>query len=165
MGKRTKRRTKKTPFENVRDQIGPCGLWCGSCAYGNGTISGTAAALGKLIKDYGIEEWGPKGIDYDGLHGGLASVSAIPPCPGCLKGGGRTGCEMRACSSGKRLKECAACDDCGSCANTRILTHMRTGAAKVGMAVKEGAGGRRDFLRKAEAELREGCHSSVVFPK
>ncbi|MCU0860171.1 MAG: DUF3795 domain-containing protein [Thermoplasmata archaeon] len=164
-GRASKRKRSRTPFENVRDQIGPCGLWCGSCAYGNGTITGTASALGKLIKDYGIEEWGPSGIDYAGLHAGLASVGAIPPCPGCLRGGGRADCEMRACSGKRGLKECAECDDVGMCANTKILMHMRTGAAKVGMSVKEEPGGRKDFLIRAERDLRRGLHSSVLFPE
>jgi hypothetical protein len=153
-GKRTERRAGKTPFENVRDQMGPCGLWCGSCAYGNGTISGTAAALGKLIKDYGIEEWGPSGIDYAGLHKGLSSVSAIRPCQGCLKGGGRTGCEMRACASKSGLAECAACREVGKCEHTAILKHMRNGALKVGMVVKEEVGSRQKFIKGAEAGMR-----------
>ncbi|HIJ16317.1 MAG TPA: DUF3795 domain-containing protein [Thermoplasmata archaeon] len=141
-------------FENVKDQIGYCGLWCGSCAVGNGTIGELAGRLEKLTKDYGIEEWGPEGIDYMGLHKSLASIHTLPPCPGCLKGGGRTNCEIRACATDKHLGECAECKDSETCKNLEILHHMCSGALGVGMMVKEKKGNRSEFLKKGKAELK-----------
>ncbi len=163
-GKPMRKRSARAPaFENVKGQIAYCGLWCGSCAVGNGTISELAGRLGKLIKDYGIEEWGPKGVDYKGLHESLASIHAEPPCPGCLRGGGRTNCEIRACATGKHLHECVECNDGEACENLKLLRHMRTGALGVGMIVKEKKGNRSEFLRKGEAELKRKSPSSVLF--
>jgi hypothetical protein len=141
--------SKTRAFENVKNQIGYCGLWCGSCAVGNGTIGELAGRLGKLVRDYGVEEWGPKDIDYAGLHKSLASINELPPCPGCLKGGGRTDCEMRECARQKHLKECVECEESETCRNVKILRHMRSGALRVGMVVKDKKGNRSEFLKKA----------------
>lgn len=163
-GKAKEVRETATPaFANVRDQIAYCGLWCGSCSVGNGMINELARSLEKSVKDYGIEEWGPKEIDYAGLHKGLASIQAMPPCPGCLKGGGRTNCEIRACATAKHLKECIGCTDAASCKNLKLLQHMRSGALGVGMMVKEKKGDRSEFLRKAEAELKRRPTSRMLF--
>lgn len=147
----------------MRDQIGYCGLWCGSCAVGNGTISELAGRLEKLAKDYGIEEWGPSDVKYPELHNNLVSIHTVPPCPGCLKGGGRSNCEMKACAKKRHLRECSDCRSFEDCKHARILHHMRSGALGVGMIVKVAKGNRSEFIRKAETELRHGSPCQVLF--
>ncbi len=31
-------KSKRDGFESVKDQIGSCGIWCGSCVVGNGSL-------------------------------------------------------------------------------------------------------------------------------
>ncbi|MDH5787087.1 MAG: DUF3795 domain-containing protein, partial [Candidatus Bathyarchaeota archaeon] len=85
-------------FENVKDQIGFCGIWCGSCVVGNGVLRELTKRYGEIIKKYGVDEWGPKDFDVKEFMNGLASIQTIPVCQGCLKDGGRTNCEMRNCA-------------------------------------------------------------------
>ena len=48
-------------FENVKDQIGRCGIWCGSCIVGNGTLITLTKRFEHLIKGYGVDKWGSDG--------------------------------------------------------------------------------------------------------
>ncbi|HEX9908979.1 MAG TPA: DUF3795 domain-containing protein [Thermoplasmata archaeon] len=142
-------------FENVKGQIGYCGLWCGSCLVGNGTLNQLARECGKAVSDYGVNDWGPKSVDYDALMKGLSTIASMDPCPGCLKGGGRTGCEMRGCAKTKGLVECVDCGTKEACENRKILQHMRSGALGVGMKVKNQTGGRSKLIRTWTAELKK----------
>ena len=145
---------KSIAFENVKDQLAYCGLWCGSCSVGNGTVNEQSRKCAKTITDYGVNEWGPKEVDYEVLLKGLAVISKMEPCHGCLKGGGRTNCEIRACALEKGLAECIDCAEKDSCPNDRIVHIMRSGALKVGMKVKDKAGDRskvlEDWIAKAD---------------
>ena len=137
----------------MEGQVGYCGLWCGSCLVGNGALNELAQKCGKAITDYGVNEWGPKEIVYDELLKGLAAIGSMEPCRGCLKGGGRTNCEIRACARGKGVADCVECGKQGSCENSRIIQHMRSGALDVGMKVKVTAGDRRRQIQAWNAEL------------
>jgi hypothetical protein len=138
-------------FDNVKEQIGHCGLWCGSCAVGNGTIRDLARRLEKLTKDYGIREWGPCEIDYTRFHKDLRLIHDQPLCAGCLKGGGKSDCEIRACAVEKGLDECTECGDISNCSNRKVLDTMRAGGLRVGMVVKNEKGSRSVFLKKRKA--------------
>ena len=145
--------SRSSAFRNVKDQIGYCGLWCGSCLVGNGTLNELAQKCGKAISDYGVNEWGPKEIDCNGLLKGLAAVGSMEPCVGCLKGGGRTNCEIRACARGKGIADCVECSKQRSCENSKIVQHMRSGARGVGMKVKEAAGDRSRQIERWMVEI------------
>ena len=134
-------------FNNVKHQLAYCGLWCGSCSVGNGTANVQAGKCRKTLTDYGVKEWGPKGIDYDSLLSGLAILSAVTPCPGCLKGGGNPECSARACATRKGVSECLECKSKKTCKNAHYIDHMRTGARRVGMKVKDSKGDRAKVLR------------------
>ena len=143
---------KSQAFENVKNQLAYCGLWCGSCLVGNGTVNERAQKCRKAIIDYGVHEWGPSEVDYKALLKGLAVVGAMTPCRGCLKGGGRTDCEIRACAVSKRVSECVDCKESKGCTNVKIISHMRRGAKRVGMKVKNRAGDRSKVLREWQDE-------------
>ena len=150
-GNRSKGRS--AAFENVKDQLAYCGLWCGSCSVGNGTVNELSRKCAKTMTDYGVNEWGPKEVDYDVLLKGLTTISKMEPCRGCLKGGGRTNCEIRACATEKGFAECVDCGSKEACRNSKILHHMRSGALKVGMKVKDKAGDRAKVLEDWIAEV------------
>ena len=86
-------------FENVKAQIGPCGIWCGSCVVGNGALRELTRRYEELTVAYGLAEWAPRDFSYEEFSKGLASLRDMDPCPGCVRGGGREGCEIRACAS------------------------------------------------------------------
>jgi len=51
---------KAEAFENVKSQIGFCGIWCGSCVVGNGALKELTKKYEEIIKGYGLKEWAPK---------------------------------------------------------------------------------------------------------
>lgn len=123
-------------FDNVKSQVGVCGLWCGSCIVGNGVLRQLTRRYRALTAAYGLEEWAPDDLDYPEFERGLMSIQAAASCPGCRKGGGRDTCEIRACASARDRLECSECGTGGSCAHRDVLEHMRSGAAAAGMIVR-----------------------------
>lgn len=142
-------------FENVKNQMAYCGLWCGSCLVGNGELNELVVKCRRALADYSVDEWGPKDVEYGNLLKWLDAIGSMEPCPGCLKGGGRTDCEIRACATEKGLAECVDCDTHGACRNSAILGHMRSGALRVGMKVKDKRGSRAAALRGWMAEIED----------
>ncbi|MCK4594053.1 hypothetical protein KAU45_06085 [bacterium] len=53
----------ENPFDNVKDQIGCCGIWCGSCGAGNGALGELSRRYADLVRKYGLPHWGPKDVD------------------------------------------------------------------------------------------------------
>jgi len=125
-------------FENVKNQIGFCGLWCGSCIVGNGTLKELTKRYEHLISGYGVDEWGAKDFDGKEFMKGLASIQVLPICQGCLKGGGNDACKMRPCAQGRKISNCMGCGELSTCKNHEPLKKVRTGALRVGMLMKTG---------------------------
>jgi hypothetical protein len=150
-------------FENVRDQIGSCGIWCGSCIVGNGALQELTRRYKELIGVYGLEEWGPKDFDYKELLQGLGSIQSIPLCLGCLKGGGRENCEMRSCAEHRKISGCQACAELIECKHTELLNHMRSGAIKAGLFVNTEDIDRQQLIKNWTAKLRTHWPCSVLF--
>ena len=147
----------------MKNQIGFCGIWCGSCVVGNGTLRELTKKYEEIIKGYGLEEWAPKDFDFKEFAKGLASIQTVPLCPGCRKGGGRDNCEMRACASGKEIADCNECDQPETCKNAEILEKMRTGALRAGLFVKTENVDRQKLLEKWTAELKSRWPSCILF--
>ena len=150
-------------FENVRDQIGSCGIWCGSCIVGNGTLQELARRYKELIAVYGLEEWGPKDFDYKELLKGLGSIQNIPVCAGCLKGGGRDSCEMRSCAEHRKISGCHMCTELVECKHAELLNHMRSGAIKAGLFVNTEDVDRQQLIEKWTVKLRTHWPCSILF--
>ena len=142
------------PFENVKNQIGFCGIWCGSCVVGNGALRELTKRYEEIIERYGLEEWAPKDFDFEEFRKGLASIQSLPLCRGCLKGDGRQNCEMRACASNKNITDCTECDQQTACENLETLQKMRTGASHAGLFVKTENVDRQELIEKWTAELK-----------
>jgi hypothetical protein len=150
-------------YENVRYQVGFCGIWCGSCAIANGTLRELSRSYQRMLEDYGLAEWGPKDIDYTELFKGLASMQRLPLCLGCHRGGGREDCEIRACASSRPVEHCAQCGQPVDCRHARLIDHMRAGAQVAGMFVEKGAVDPQGLLEEWDARLRSRWPSCILF--
>ena len=154
---------KVKPFENVKNQLGFCGIWCGSCVVGNGALKELTKRYEEIVKKYGLEEWAPKEFDFEEFMKGLASLQAMPLCEGCLKGDGRPNCEIRACASTKNIADCSECDQPMTCKNLETLQKMRTGARRAGLLVKTEKGDRQELVKKWTIELKSKWPHCILF--
>jgi len=128
-------RPKREAFDRVRNQVGYCGIWCGSCAVGNGSLTEMARGLRELLTAYGTPQWASVETGWEPFLESLGSLKQTVSCAGCRHGGGRDSCEIRLCAQRRGLEQCVSCPAFGSCEHTKILDHMRSGAAKVGLSV------------------------------
>lgn len=150
-------------FENVRNQIGFCGIWCGSCVVGNGALRELTKRYGEIVRKYGLAEWAPKDFSFEEFTKGFVSIQAISQCSGCRKGGGRDDCEMRTCALGKGMSDCSECDQPEMCKNHETLNHMRAGAQLAGLFVKTEKANRKDLLANWTAELKGRWPCYILF--
>jgi hypothetical protein len=151
-------------FENVKTQIGYCGLWCGSCIVGNGTLKELTKRYEHLIGGYGVDKWGAKDFDGKEFMKGLASIQNLPICLGCLKGGGNDECKIRPCASEKKMSDCTTCNEFMKCKNSEALGKVRTGAAAVGMLMKtdKDKANQQQLINKWTAEIRNKFPFCVI---
>jgi hypothetical protein len=155
--------TGPASFENVRNQIGFCGIWCGGCVVGNGTLRELTRRYEETISAYGLQEWAPKDFDYVEFSKGLSSIRGMPLCPGCLRDGGRDDCEIRACAQSRELHDCTECRDFGDCGHDEIIEKMRSGARAAGLFVKETDSENEECIERWSAELRDKWPCCVLF--
>jgi hypothetical protein len=104
----------------VKDQIAPCGIRCGECPLGNGTVSETAMELSKYLQRYEVASWAheiPGGgeVDFKLFEQNLNWVRNSLKCPGCLNGGGSSECPIRVCSKMKGYFSCSQCAELRAC--------------------------------------------------
>jgi hypothetical protein len=106
-------------FENVKNQVGFCGIWCGSCPGGNGVVLELTRKYEQVIKrnQAALEKWAPKEFSFKGLMKELAHIQAMPQCPGCRQGGGNPTCKVRICALNKGLTYCGQCEQLLTCEN------------------------------------------------
>jgi len=108
-------------FENVKNQIGHCGIWCGSCGGGNGTVQELARRFEEIVKNYKLEKYAPKEFDFNEFMKGLAGMQAMPLCPGCREGGGLPTCKVKLCAREKGMPLCNQCNQITKCQNFEQL--------------------------------------------
>ena len=151
------------PFENVKNQIGYCGIWCGSCMVGNGALRELTRRYEEIVENYGLEGWAPSDFDFGEFSRGLGSIRAMPPCRGCQAGDGSPDCPMRSCAMDRGLTGCGDCDQPDECDNLERLQRMREGALEAGLMVKTGKGDVRELVEGWTAELRSRWPSCILF--
>jgi len=151
-------------FENVKNQIGYCGLWCGSCVVGNGTLKELTKRYEHIIRGYGVHDWGAKDFDSKEFMKGLASIQSLPICQGGLKGGGNDECKIRPCASSMKISDCSECNERATCKNLEALQKVRTGARRVDMLIKTDKG-QQQLIEKWTAELKNKWPSHILFLK
>ena len=150
-------------FENVRNQIGYCGIWCGSCVVGNGALRDITRRYEEMTTAYGLQQWAPKDFAYVEFSKGLESIHGLPLCPGCLSGGGRDDCEIRACAMSRELRDCTECGEFRECEHAEIVEKMRSGARAAGLIVKETDSENEALIDRWTAELKSRWPCCVLF--
>jgi hypothetical protein len=154
---------KTDAFENVRDQIGACGIWCGSCVAGNGALRELTKKYEQVIKAYGLQEWGPKEFDFREFMRGLTSIQTMPLCQGCRKGDGKPNCEFRPCTQNKGIEDCSQCDRPSVCEHSQALEKMQTGALSAGLLVKTEKADPKKLITEWTSELKGKWPHSILF--
>ena len=150
-------------FENVKDQIGYCGIWCGSCIVGNGALGELTTRYEKILAAYGLKEWAPSEFDHSSFSHALDIIRRFGSCPGCLRGGGRDNCEIRTCAIGRGLTTCMECTAGSGCEPSELLENMRSGAIAAGLIVKNDMEDRDQTITRWETELSRRWPSSILF--
>jgi hypothetical protein len=110
-------------FENVKNQVGFCGIWCGSCMGGNGAVQELTRKYEQVVKrsQPALEKYAPKEFNFKELMKELAYAQAMPQCPGCRKGGGNPNCKVRICALGRGVTCCSECEQLLTCKNFEEL--------------------------------------------
>jgi len=156
-------------FENVKNQIGYCAIWCGSCIVGNGTLKELTKKYAYIVNGYGIDKWGASDQGFNGeeFMKSLKAIQNIPICRGCQKGGGAQNCKIRACAQSKKLADCTQCKEFMTCENREALDHVRTGALKVGMMAKteKDNASQQQLIKKWIAEISEKFPNCIILSK
>jgi hypothetical protein len=154
-------------FENVKNQMGYCAIWCGSCIVGNGALKETTKKYEHIIDGYGIDEWGAAEQGFNGqeLMKALKGIQNIPICKGSRKGGGNLSCKIRPCATNKRLNDCTECEEFMKCENREPLAKVRTGAFNVGMVIKtdKDKASHQQLIEKWTAQLRNKWPCNILF--
>jgi hypothetical protein len=144
----------RSAMDNVFDQMGFCGIWCGSCAVGTSALMGLAAQYRQMCESHGLGLWGAEDFDYAEFLKALDSISHLPACRGCLQGGGRSDCEMRACATSRAIRACSFCSEPDSCEHKAALSQMREGGKKAGLLVAETSSDHDIPAERRAAELK-----------
>ena len=105
---------------NVKKQVGPCGITCGTCDLGNGTAAETAKRTIELINSIGIKEWAPvtpggAELDWEATEKTLGWMTKYAYCAGCERGGGPPDCAIRACANKRDYSLCNKCEELTEC--------------------------------------------------
>ncbi len=140
-------------LERVMPQIGRCGIWCGSCVVGNGALMELARRYRDMVDSHGLEHWGATGFDYVEFVKGLASISQLEVCPGCLSGGGRDDCELKQCAQERGLDGCVDCSEYPDCSHGELLERMRSGARRACLTVMDTSADAERVRTSVESEL------------
>lgn len=136
----------------MRDQVGFCGIWCGSCAAGNGAIVELTRRYEEIVRKYDLEKWAPKDFNFKQFMKGLASIQAMSLCPGCRKGGGPPDCSIRTCARNKGVLSCSQCGKLASCKNFEWL---EKGNPRIREDLRKLAGkNQKELVKKWTSELR-----------
>ena len=150
---RERQRMDRGDLEKVIPQIGRCGIWCGSCAVGNGVLMELARRYRGMVESHGLEHWGATGFDYAEFIKGLGCISQLEVCPGCLSGGGRDECQLRQCMQAREFDSCVDCGEFSDCPHGELLEHMRSGARRAGLTVIDTRADSERVRGGGEAEL------------
>lgn len=103
-----------------KDQAGPCGIVCGACTLGSGTVAETAGQTKKSIVDCQIPSWAPfvpggEAIDWAAVDRALTWMETYARCAGCENGGGPPDCTIRICAREKGYDLCSSCEELEEC--------------------------------------------------
>lgn len=157
--------SNRSAFESVKDQIGYCGIWCGSCILGNGALIELTSKYEKILAAYGLKEWAPSEFDHDSFSKALDIIRHFGTCPGCLRNGGRDNCEIRTCAVQRGLSSCGECKAGSACGPNELLERMRSGAVAARLFVKTDVEDWGETIARWVSEIAQRWPSSLLFTK
>jgi hypothetical protein len=152
------------PFDVVKHQISYCGLWCGSCVVGNGTLKELTTRYEHIVKGYGVAAWGAKDFDGKEFLNGLVSIRELRTCRGCLNGDGNLECKIRPCAMNRKIPGCNECNESNTCKHQDDLQNVRKGARQAGMMIttdndKED---RQQLIERWTAEIKNTFPNRII---
>lgn len=153
----------KESFENVKNQIGYCGIWCGSCVAGNSALRELSCRFADTVDSYDLKGWVPSTFDFDEFYKGLQAIEGMPLCQGCVKGDGAPDCAIRACALDRGVDDCVECGQLDECGNSEQIAKMCTGARNAGLYVKDGTEDREALIERWTEELKSSWPSCILF--
>jgi len=108
---------KKLSLEN---QVGPCGITCGTCFLGSGTMAKTMGEASHYINMSDIKEWssqvpGGSEINWVETEKALDWMQKYAYCAGCEAGGGPPDCSIRLCAFERGYELCSQCNELDTC--------------------------------------------------
>jgi len=111
---------QKEAFNTVKAQAGPCGITCGTCPLGNGSVAESAAKTMEYINTTGVKDWsrmvpGGATLDWDKTLESMTWLTKYAYCQGCEKGGGPPDCAIRVCANEKGYTLCNQCKELSEC--------------------------------------------------
>jgi hypothetical protein len=139
------------PFDNVENQIGFCGIWCGSCPAGNGSVVELTRRYEEIVRKNRVEKWAPKDFDFGEFMKGLSSLQKVSLCKGCLQGGGNPNCTIRICAREKKKSNCSQCESLTTCENFGLLEKSHPSIKKD--LVKTRDTDQKELVKKWKTEL------------
>jgi hypothetical protein len=142
----------ESPFD-VKNQVGPCGITCGACFLGNGSVANSAKTTLDYINMIGIKEWAPlipegSGLNWDETEKTLNWMTKYAYCEGCEKGGGPPDCVIRLCANEKGYELCNMCSELDDCTK---FDWLGEGANSIKQKLKENKGkSKKDLVKQAQ---------------
>lgn len=143
----------KSPFD-VKNQVGPCGITCGTCFLGSGSMANSAKTTSEYINMSGIKEWAhmvPEGseLNWNATEKTLNWMTNYAFCAGCEKGGGPPNCAIRLCATEKGYELCNQCEELDDCSKFNWLGE---GVAGLKQKLKENTGKTKSLIAKEALE-------------
>ncbi|MFC1803887.1 DUF3795 domain-containing protein [Thermoproteota archaeon] len=141
----------ESPFD-VKNQVGPCGITCGTCFLGDGSIANSAKTTIDYINMIGIKEWAPmvpdgSDLNWDETEKTLNWMTKYAYCDGCEKGGGPPNCTIRICANEKGHELCNMCSEIDEC---NKFDWLGEGAASLKRSLTENMGkSKKDLVKQA----------------
>jgi hypothetical protein len=153
----------RSSFDNVKGQVGHCGLWCGSCIVGNGLLAEMTSRYERVVCGHGVHKWVLK-EKGDEFVQALETIKNVDGCPGCLKGGGDDTCPMRDCTKQRGLVHCDECGAGDGCLHAKRIEYMRSAGKAAGM-VSAPSGKERDRLLDEDGNPYFGEYPGIFLKK
>ena len=126
-------------------QIAYCGLYCGDCPIRHGRVAELAGELLAELKRLHfhrlarglaerLEEFRPL-VGYGRCCQVLATLEEVRCEEVCRRGGGTTGCPIRACCQTKQIEGCWLCDEFEGCDRLAWLNPIHGNACRKNLRV------------------------------
>lgn len=115
-------------YEEDKNLIAYCGLYCGNCINYKGEIADLARDLRKKLREakftriaQGLSKFFKEFEYYEQSYKTLGAMVRLRCKEGCLNGGGPPFCKIRTCCQKKNLHGCWECEEFESCTKLALL--------------------------------------------